>query len=262
MYAIQVNGCNLRVQIDGPEDGHVVMLANSLGTDLRVWDPMREYLPAGLRLVRYDKRGHGLSDCPDGPYSIDSLAADAAGIADTFDLRNVTFVGLSIGGLIGQALALSRPDIVAALVLMDTGAKIGTPQMWQDRISALDDDGLESMAEAILDRWFAPALRQDATALSPWRNMLTRTPLAGYRACCQAIAAADYSDKLSALTIPVMTMGGSEDQSTPPDLVRQTAALCGAPFHVIEDAGHLPCVEKPAETAALITEFLEKNRNE
>lgn len=262
MQTIYVAGCNLHVRFDGPEDGPVVMFSNSLGTELRVWDLMRAHLPKGLRLVRYDKRGHGLSDCPEGPYSIDMLAGDAAAIADAFDLRDVTFVGLSIGGLIGQALALSRPDIVKSLVLMDTGAKIGTAELWAERIAALEVGGLEGMADAVMDRWFSAGMRNDEPALAPWRNMLLRTPVQGYKGCCEAIAAADYSDKAKALSIPVMAMVGNEDRATTPDLVRATAELYNAPFHVIKEAGHLPCVEKPAEAAKLIVQFMESTDNE
>ena len=248
----------LHVQCDGPETGPVVMFANSLGTDLRVWDPLLPHLPKGLRIVRYDKRGHGLSDGPDAPYEMDALVSDAEAVADALGLKEVVFVGLSIGGLIGQGLAARRPGLVKALVLMDTAAKIGTPEMWQTRIDGVRADGLGGMADGILDRWFAPEMRNDAAALAPWRNMLSRTPVEGYVGCCAAIAGADFTESTSDLTIPVMAMAGSEDGSTTPDMVKATAELCGAAFHVVDGAGHLPCVEKPEETAALITAFLKE----
>ena len=256
MRTVTSNGVTLHVQVEGPENGPVVMFANSLGTDLRVWDPLLPHLPEGLRIVRFDKRGHGLSDCPDAPYDMDTLVADAEAIIDTLGLRDITFVGLSIGGLIGQGLAARRPEVMRALVLMDTAARIGSPEMWQDRIDALRTGGIASMAEAILDRWFAPEMRNDATRLAPWRNMLTRTPIEGHIGCCAAIAGADFTETTRALTLPVMALAGSEDGATPPDLVRATADLCNAAFHVIENTGHLPCVEAPEEVGGVITDFL------
>lgn len=261
MQTVESQGCTLHVRVDGPDDGPVVMLANSLGTDLRVWDPMIKHLPDDLRLIRYDKRGHGLSDAPHLPYAMAQLIADAAAVADAVRAEEVTFVGLSIGGLIGQGLAHARPDLVARLVLMDTAAKIGSAEMWQERIAALRQTGLSDMTDAILDRWFAPALRNDPVALAPWRNMLAQTPLAGYIGCCEAIAVTDFTSQAPALSLPVMAIVGAEDLGTTPELVAATAKLYNAPCHVIPDAGHLPCVEKPAETAAFILDFMKEHTN-
>jgi len=261
MQTVTNQDCTLHVRVEGPVDGPVVMFANSLGTDLRIWDLMLPFLPDGLRIIRFDKRGHGLSDCPNGPYEIDTLVDDAAAVADAVGVKDVSFVGLSIGGLIGQGLAAKRPDLVKSLTLMDTAAKIGTAAMWQERIDALSQDGLPATTDMILDRWFAPALRNDAQALAPFRNMLSRTPLEGYLGCCHAIAGADFTASTAALTIPVMGIAGAEDKSTPPHLVEGTTKLVNAPCHVIADAGHLPCAEKPAEVAALITQFLKDSNH-
>jgi 3-oxoadipate enol-lactonase len=258
MRTVTSQGVTLHVQVDGPDSGPVVMLANSLGTDMRVWDPLLPFLPTGVRIVRFDKRGHGLSDCPEAPYDMDTLVSDAEAVIDTLGLRDIAFVGLSIGGLIGQGLAVRRPDVLRTLVLMDTAAKIGSPEMWQDRIAGLRAGGISSMADAILDRWFAPEMRNDAARLAPWRNMLTRTPIEGYIGCCAAIAGADFTQSTSDLTLPVMAMAGSEDGSTTPELVEATAKLCNATFHVIPDAGHLPCVEAPKQVGALISDFLKE----
>ncbi|MEL6571219.1 MAG: 3-oxoadipate enol-lactonase [Pseudomonadota bacterium] len=259
MFTVQRDTCTIVSKVDGPSDGHTVMLANSLGTDLRVWDHMLPHMPQECRFLRFDKRGHGLSDCPDGPYTIDKLVNDAAAVADAVGARDVTFVGLSIGGLIGQGLALKRPDIVKRLVLMDTAAKIGTDEMWEDRIKAIKGGGISGIADAILDRWFAPGFRGDAQAVAPWRNMLTRTPVAGYIACCQAIMRADFTEQANKLDQPVMAMVGEADQSTTPNIVQATAELYDAPCHVLPDAGHIPCVEKPTQVAKLITAFMESS---
>lgn len=258
MHTIRASDITLHIRDEGPRDGRVVMFGNSLGTDLRVWDALLPLLPAGLRIVRYDKRGHGLSDATPAPYAMDQLVADAEALCDGLGLRDITFVGLSIGGLIGQGLAAKRPDLLRALVLMDTAARIGTAQMWQDRIDTITRDGVAALADPILERWFTPRFRDTNPEFSLWRNMLTRTPVAGYTGCCAAIAAADLTEGTRALTLPVMAMAGDRDGSTPPDLVRATADLCGADFHLIADAGHIPCVEQPEATAKLLTDFLER----
>ncbi len=261
MLSIASGKINLHVRDDGPADGQVVMFSNSLGTDARVWELMLEHLPEGLRIIRYDKRGHGLSDCPNAPYTMDELVSDAEAIADKLQLKNITFVGLSIGGMIGQGLAARRPDLIRSLVLMDTSAKIGTAATWNERIEALRQGGLTAMADLILDRWFEAPLRNDGSALAPWRNMLERTPLEGYVGCCAAIANADLTDSTSKLVLPVLALVGESDTATPPVAVEETARLCGAGFHVIEGAGHLPCVEQPVKTAALISEFITRVGN-
>ncbi|MCZ0961875.1 3-oxoadipate enol-lactonase [Paracoccus benzoatiresistens] len=258
MQTISTSGITLHIRDEGPRDGRVLMLANSLGTDLRVWDALLPLLPAGLRIVRFDKRGHGLSDATPAPYTLDQLVADVEGLCDGLGLTDITFVGLSIGGLIGQGLAARRPDLLRALVLMDTAAQIGTAQMWQDRIDAINAGGVEALADPILERWFTPAFRAANPEFALWRNMLTRTSVAGYTGCCAAIAGADLTESTRALRLPVMAIAGDQDGSTPPDLVRATAKLCRAEFHIIPDAGHIPCVEQPQATARLLTDFLER----
>lgn len=258
MKTLMHDGNLLHYRDDGPPAGRPVLLLNSLGADLRVWDPLLPHLTADLRIIRHDKRGHGLSDAPQGPYTIAELSADAAALLDHLGLRDVVVVGLSIGGLIAQHLATTRPDLVAALVIMDSAAKIGTPEMWQDRIKTVTTDGLEAMAPAILTRWFAPEFHRTRPAeLALWRNMLCRTTVAGYAGCCAAIAVADLTATTRALTCPALVMVGSADGATPPDLVQATAALMGAPCHVIDGAGHLPCVEAPEQVARLINGFLD-----
>ena len=259
MHTVTVDQVVLHVQDQGPKDGRVVMFANSLGTDLRVWDHLIPLLPQDLRIVRFDKPGHGLSDCPEAPYTMEQLVDFAEGVAKALDLSEITFVGLSIGGMIGQGLAAKRPDLLKALVLMDTAAKIGNFDMWNTRINAVAKDGIESLANAILERWFAAAFRTGKPEeLAMWRNMLSRTPAEGYIGCCQAIAGTDLTDATSGLTLPVLAMTGDQDGSTPPELVQATAKLCGAEFHIIDGAGHLPCIEQPEVVAELIIDFLEK----
>lgn len=255
---IEVNGVRLHYRISGPEDGRPVVFANSLGTDFRVWDRLLPLLPPGLRILNYDKRGHGLSDCPAPPYGMGELVDDAAALMDATGFSGAVFVGLSIGGLIGQGLAAERPDLVKALVLSDTAAKIGTPDMWEQRIAAVRQGGIVALEGPILERWFSKKFRAERQLeLAGWRNMLVRTPRDGYLGCSEAIANTDLMESTSRLRLPAMAVVGSEDGSTPPDLVRETANLIpGCAFHVIQGAGHLPCVEAPKVLAMHLTDFL------
>lgn len=245
----------MHIQSDGPRDGPAVVFANSLGTDLRLWDAIVPLLPAGLRLIRYDKRGHGLSDMG-GAASLDDLADDAIALIEATSSAPVIFVGLSIGGLIAQNVAARRPDLIRALVLSNTAAKLGTAESWQARIETVRAQGLPSMADAVMERWFAPAFRA-TPAVAPWRNMLSRTPAEGYIAACEALASADQTEATAGLTVPTLVIAGDADGASPADIVQATAALIpGAAFHVIKGAGHLPCVEAPEAYAALLSPFL------
>lgn len=257
MQLIELNGTLLHVREDGPADGPPLVFSNSLGTDLRVWDALLPLLPPGLRVIRYDKRGHGLSACPPAPYHMRELVADAAALMDSLGVRDAVFVGLSIGGIIAQGLAAERPELVRAMVLMDTAAKIGTEAMWAERVAAVRAGGIDAIADAILERWFSRRFRAERPAeLAGWRHMLTRTPAEGYIGCCEAIAQTDLLESTSRLRLPTLALAGDEDGATPPDLVAETAALVpGSRFQLIRGAGHLPCVEAPGEVASLLAEF-------
>lgn len=241
---------------EGPRDAPAVVFSNSLGTDLRLWDEIRPMLPADLRIVRYDKRGHGLTTCPAPPYSMGGLVADAERLMDHLGLREAVFVGLSIGGMIAQGLAVKRPDLVRAMVISNTAAKIGTVEMWDARIAAVRKGGIEALADAVMERWFSDTFRQ-TPELEGWRNMLVRQPDDGYIGCSAAISGTDFYASTAGLRLPTLAIAGSEDGSTPPDLVRETADLIpGSRFELIRGAGHLPCVERPADYARLLTGFL------
>ena len=257
MQAITVDGVTHHVRVEGPEDGPALVLANSLGTDLRIWDAMLAHVPAGLRIVRYDKRGHGLSDCPEGYWRVETLAADLAGIMDALGVSAATVCGLSVGGMIAQALAASRPDLVRALVLADTAARIGPEEMWTTRIAAVEADGLAPLADGVMDRWFTHRFRAGDPSLPLWRNMLMRTPAAGYAATCAAIRDADLTASTAALRLPCLAVCGAEDVATTPELVLATAALIpGSRFEKVPEAGHLPPVEQPAVLGRLVADFL------
>jgi len=256
MKIFDTGDVRLHYRVDGPEDGAPVVFANSLGTDMRLWDPILPMLPEGLRIIRYDKRGHGLSSCPPAPYSMGALITDVERLLDFLGVRQCVFVGLSIGGMIGQGLATKRLDLVRAMVLSNTAAKIGNPDMWAERIATVEKDGIESLADAVMERWFAADFRA-RPELELWRNMLVRGEDSGYAGCCAAISGSDFYTPTASLRLPLLGIAGSEDGSTPPDLVRETIDLVpGSKFHLIRKAGHLPCVEQPREYAGVLNDFL------
>ncbi len=258
MKVKEIGDVQLHYAETGDPKGKPVVFANSLGTDFRLWDAVLPRLPHGLRIIRYDKRGHGLSSCPDAPYSMEALVGDVEQLLDALEVRDCVFVGLSIGGMIAQGLATKRPDQVRAMVLSNTAAKIGSPEMWLERTDAVRAHGIGALADAILERWFAEGFRA-RPEFNAWRNMLTRTPVEGYLGCSAAIAGADFHATTARLTLPTLAIAGADDGSTPPELVRETAELVkGSRFHLIHDAGHLPCVEQPEEYAAVLTNFLKE----
>jgi 3-oxoadipate enol-lactonase len=258
MLAIRHQGRTIHAAVSGNADGMPLVFANSLGTDLRVWDPLLPLLPPGLRLVRYDKRGHGLSDGA-GAWTIDDLVADLEALMEALGIGSAVVCGLSVGGMIAQALAARSPGRVRALILCDTAARIGPASIWQDRIAAVEAGGIAPIADAVLERWFSPRFRAQDPAIALWRNMLVRTPPAGYAATCAAIRDADLTASTRDLRLPALAVAGEMDGATPPDLVRATAELIpGARFAVIPGCGHLPPAEAPAALAGLVADFLKE----
>ena len=239
--------------------GRAVVFLNSLGTDFRLWDAVLDLLPEDIPVLRLDKRGHGLSSL--APVTIPRLAEDAAALMDRYGLREAAICGVSVGGLVAQQLAATRPDLAAALMLMCTGLKIGTPEIWTPRIATARAEGVEPLADAILQRWFSPAFRRErADALEGWRAMLVRTPGEGYARVSEAIRDIDLTAQSPKLALPVHCIAGSEDGSTPPDLVRTLAdAVPGATYELIEGAGHLPCIETPDRVADALRAMLARS---
>ncbi len=241
---------------EGPSDGPPLVFLNGLGTDLRLWDPIIPLLPHGLRKIRFDMRGQGLSSCPPAPYAMGTLVRDAERLMDHLGVRDAVLVGISIGGMVAQGLAVKRLDLVRAMVLSNTATRIGTREIWESHIATARAGGIEALAETTVDRWFSRRVRATPER-ALWHHMLTRQPAEGYVGGAAAIAGSDFYATTATLTLPTLVIAGSEDGSTPPDLVRETAALIkGARFHLIRGAGHLSCVEKPAEYAEALASFL------
>ena len=260
MQSSPSGGATLHARADGPADASAptLVFANSLGTELHLWDAVLPHLPPALRVIRYDMRGHGRSTVPPAPYTMGALVADAEAVCDAFAVRHAVFVGLSVGGMVGQGLAVKRLDLLRALVLSNTAARIGHAALWADRIATVQAKGLEPLAEGIMARWFGRDFRAGPD-LAQWRAHLLRTPPEGYAGVCAAISGTDFFTTTASLRLPTLGIAGSEDAATPPDLVRETLDLIpGSRFVLMRRAGHLPCVEAPQAYAAHLTTFLQE----
>ncbi|MCB6178226.1 3-oxoadipate enol-lactonase [Rhodobacter sp. Har01] len=245
----------LNARLDGPEGAPPLVFVNALGTDLSIWDDIIACLPAH-RILRFDARGHGASDVPPAPYAMGTLIRDAERLMDHFGLKGAVVVGLSIGGLVAQGLAVKRSDLVRGMVLSNTAARIGTAEQWQARIASVRDGGLAAIAEATMERWFGRKWR-DTPAMPRLRDMLLACPVQGWMGCAAAIAGTDFYQTTATLRLPTLALAGANDGSTPPDLVRETADLIpGSRFQLIRGAGHLPFAEQPEAYATALRTFL------
>lgn len=254
MAFANVNGAVAHYCDEGRRDGRTIVFINALGMDLRIWDGVVEPLAAAYRIVRYDKRGHGLSELPPGPALIDDYAADLSGLLDRLGVGRAVIVGLSMGGLVAQALYRERPDLVAAMALCGTAAKIGTEESWRQRMDEVARGGVEAVADATMQRWFTVefhARRPDE--LAGWRTMLTRAPRDGYLTACGAQMRADLRAYCAAIAVPVVCAVGDADGSTPPAVVRELAGqISRARFEIIAGAAHMCAVERPNALRGLI----------
>jgi 3-oxoadipate enol-lactonase len=255
----RLNDITLHYQMIGaPSAAPLIVFVNSLGTDFRIWRDVIVRLAGDFSVLLYDMRGHGLSDIGEVPYRMEDHVDDLAALLDHVGTDKAIVCGLSVGGQIAQGLYASRPDLVRALILCDTAARIGDADSWSARIAAIEMNGIEGIADAVLERWFAPAFRRaDNLAFAGYRNMLVRQPAAGYIASCVALREADFTAAARQIMVPTICIVGEADGSTPPALVAAFAKLIpGARYEVIKGAGHLPCVEQPASLVAIIRAFI------
>lgn len=260
MQFARINDITIHYQVIGAaNDKPVLVFANSLGTDFRIWRDVIVRFAGDFAMVLYDKRGHGLSDVGDMPYSMDLHVADLAGLLDLLSVKQAVICGLSVGGLIAQGLYAARPDLVRALALCDTAPKIGTADLWDTRIAAIEENGIAGITDGILERWFTPAFRRpENNAYHGYRNMLIRQPVTGYAGTCAAIRDADFTEAAKRIAVPTICIVGDQDGSTPPDVVLSMARLIpDARYEVIRDAGHIPCVEQPEALTAVLRAFID-----
>lgn len=260
MAFVRINDVLLHYRLSGPEGAPALVLVNSLGTDARIWDDVIAALEDDYRCLSYDKRGHGLSDAPAGDYALDDHLDDLEGLLDRLGFARIVLVGVSVGGLIGQGLALRAPQRLSALVLCDTAPKVGDAAFWGQRIATVRNEGMAAIADGIMERWFSAGFRAERPEeLAGWRNLFLRTDAGGYASTCATLRDTDLTDAISAISLPALVIAGDADLATPVDLVRGCAeAIPGARFEILEGAGHIPSIEQPAVLARLIGDFLKE----
>jgi 3-oxoadipate enol-lactonase len=254
----------LRYDVQGPRDGHPAprcfVLAHALGCDSTMWDALAHHLAQHGRVVRYDQRGHGGSEAPPGPYTMAELADDAARLIDELALGPVVWVGLSMGGMVGQELALRHPDRVRALVLANTTSRYPPEAQvgWAQRIAGIAQGGLEAIVDGALQRWFhADFHARQPQAVAHWRARVLGCDAAAYIACCQAIAGVDTTARLPGIAVPALVIAGALDPGTPPAMAQVIAqGIPGARLVVLPEASHLSVLEQPLAFRAALDDWL------
>lgn len=259
---VTANGIAVNYTLDGPAGAPVVTLSHSLATTLAMWDPQMNELTARYRVLRYDTRGHGGTDAPGSAYTLDQLAEDARALLAALGIARTHWVGLSMGGMIGQVLALQAPARFASLTLCDTSSRVPPEARatWDERIRVARTQGMEPHVEPTLGRWFTPAFRDKRPEVVEWvRAMIRATDPAGYAGCCRAIAALDLTDRLGAIKIPTLIIVGEDDPGTPvaaSEAIRDRVP--GSELVVLKSASHLSNVEQPEAFTRALTAFLAK----
>jgi len=254
---IEVSREHFNCRMEGPSAAPVVVLSNSLGTDLAMWERQLPALTQRFRVLRYDTRGHGRSSVTPGPYSVGQLGRDMLGLLDALKIQRAHFCGLSLGGMTGMWLALNAGERIDRLVLASTAPKIGTPEVWNTRIDNVRRGGLEAVADALMERWFSAGFRERApAAVARMRAMLISTPPEGYIAACAAVRDMDQSAVIRAIRNPTLIIAGTHDLTTPPaEAHRMEEAIAGSRYAELE-AAHISNVEAPERFTAELTGFL------
>jgi 3-oxoadipate enol-lactonase len=243
--------------VEGPAEAPVLVLLNSLGTDLRMWEPQAAALRDELRLVRVDTRGHGASPVPDPPWTLADLGGDVLALLDSLGIERASFAGVSLGGATAVWIAAHAPERVERLFACFTSAWFGPPDPWLARAATVRAEGVEAVADAVLDRWFTEQVDPDLRARM--REMIVATPPEGYTAATEVVAHLDLREDLGRITAPTLVISGSEDPACPPDVGRALAAgIPGAEFVELEGVAHLGSVERPDAVTDLIRDRLLK----
>ena len=249
---------NLAYRVDGAETKPALLLASSLGTTCDLWDAQLPALVPRYRVVRYDHPGHGASAAVGRPVTVEALAGGVLELLDHLELERASFCGLSLGGMVGMALALEAPERVDRLVLCCTAAYLGPPQGWHERARLVRADGTAAIADTVLERWFTEGFRRERPAeVTRFREMLESIPSEGYAACCEAIARWDARGDVQAIRVPTLVVAGAEDVATPPDDAAFLAeSIPGSELVILPDAAHLANVEQPELFGRALLEHL------
>lgn len=259
MPIARLENVRLHYRIDGAAEAPWLVMCNSLGTTLQMWDSQIPFFSRHFRVLRYDSRGHGGSSVPAGLYTAADLGEDVADLMDYLDIRQAAFCGLSIGGITGQWLALNQPDRFTRMVLCSTGAKIGDKTTWQDRIDEVRGSGMAAVSANAAERWFTPAFAATGTSTvnQVLRQIETTSP-EGYIGCIGALIDADFRDSVAAIRMPLLTVAGSEDPVTPPSALSFIAKRVSGARQAIVPGAHLCNIESPGIFNEAVLGFLKE----
>ena len=258
MATFNANGIDVFYQFDGPETAPVLLLSNSLGTRLEMWDDQISSLTPHFRVLRYDSRGHGRTSAPDGDYTMDQLGEDALTMLDNLNIEKVYYCGLSKGGMIGQWLGRKAPERLHRLVVSNTSPHMGPKEVWNERIKMTLENGMAALVEPVTARWFTPEFIASAPdRVARVQDMILSTPPQGYAGCSAAIRDMDQRDGLASITVPTLVIAGEKDPATPPEHGELIAnSIPGAKLEIIPNAAHLSNIEQTEHYNKVLTGFL------
>jgi 3-oxoadipate enol-lactonase len=252
------DGCPIHVEVEARDGAPVLMLSNSLGTNLHMWDDQTPEFSKHFRLVRYDRRGHGQSGAPTGPYSMERFGRDVISVLDALKIRKTSWCGLSMGGMVGQWLGANAPDRIEKLVLSNTNSHYPDKGPWNDRIKFVTENGLAAMVDTNMQRWFTEGFRKRAPeTVDRMREIFVTTKVPGYVACCQAIAAMDLRTSNPSIKAPTLVIVGSQDVATPPSAGEAIQQQIKGAKLVSVDAAHISNMEQPKAYTEAVLNFLQ-----
>jgi 3-oxoadipate enol-lactonase len=257
MPFIDIDAESFRIQIDGSEENPVLLLSNSLSSDMEMWDEQVAVWTERFRVVRYDQRGHGKSVVSTRPYSIARLGRDAIAVLDALGVAKAHWCGLSLGGMVGMWVLTHAPDRIDRAVLANTAAHMGPPELWNERIQLAGRGGMEATVEPTITRWFPQDFRERAPGIiDRMREMVRRTPLVGYQLTCAAIRDMDQRQAIHSITTPTLVIIGAKDPATKPVDGELICSAIQGSEKLYLDAAHISNVEQPEAFTRAVSEFL------
>jgi 3-oxoadipate enol-lactonase len=260
MPIIDADGCPIHVEVEGPERAPVLMLSNSLGTTLHMWDGQVKPFAQHFRLVRYDRRGHGKSGVPKGPYTMERLGRDVLAVLDGLGIKTVNWCGLSMGGMVGQWIGANAPERVERLVLTNTSSYFADKNGWNDRLKLVQEKGVAAFAPANMARWFTKGfLERSPEIVAPVQAMFAATALDGYLGCGMAVRDMDHRPLLPKITAPTLVIAGQHDPATPPEANEYISEHIPGAKYATLDAAHMSNVEQPQAYTDAVLSFLTRH---
>ncbi len=258
----RANGINIHYELEGPESAPVVTLSHSLATDFSMWDSQTAVLKSGYRILRYDTRGHGGTDIPEGPYTLEHLAEDIKALLQALGIPKTHFMGISMGGMIAQVLALKYPGLLRSLILCDTSSRIPEESLpiWEERIELAQEQGMDSLVESTMERWFTAAFRRTPLPVhDKIRGMIRATPVKGYIGCSRAIMGLNLTERLIEITLPTLIVVGEEDPGTPVSASQAIhKQIEGSELVILKSAAHLSNIEQQDAFNTAMLDFLRR----